>query len=119
MAEVTPEFIDRINNPSRYPYITNDDGTTSTHRMAAEVDEDGNWYVFPTIQYIDGELVQFKDVREAMKSALDSGNFILQPSKKEALSYAEGGYKVGTPMESFDPLEEKAKTANTFKEAMK
>ena len=41
-----PEFIDRILNPQKYPYLKNKDGSISTHEMAAEVDEDGNWFVF-------------------------------------------------------------------------
>ena len=39
-----PEFIDRVLNPQKYPYIY---GSVSTHEMAAEVDENGNWFVFP------------------------------------------------------------------------
>ena len=39
MADKEPEFLDRIQNPDKYPYITNEDGSISTHRMAAEVDE--------------------------------------------------------------------------------
>ena len=38
-----PEFIDRVLNPQKYPYIKNKDGSVSTHEMAAEVDENGNW----------------------------------------------------------------------------
>ena len=53
-----PEFVDRINNPNNYPYIKNKDGSISTHRMAAEVDEKGNWIVFPTIQFDGKKLVQ-------------------------------------------------------------
>lgn len=39
-------------------------------------------------------------------------------SKKEALDYAKGGYKKGTALETFDPLSDKAKSANTFKNAV-
>ena len=38
MAAV-PEFVDRINNPQKYPVIWNEDGTYSTHEMAAEMTE--------------------------------------------------------------------------------
>ena len=57
-----PEFLDRIQNPNDYPYITNKDGSISTHKMSAEVDENGNWYVFPTIVKMPtGELYEFND----------------------------------------------------------
>ena len=64
-----PEFIDRILNPQKYPYITNKDGSVSTHEMAAEVDENGNWFVFPTIQYDGKTLRRFKSNKEAMENA--------------------------------------------------
>lgn len=117
MASKKPEFIDRINNPKKYPYIKNKDGSVSTHRMSAEVDEKGNWYVFPTIQYDGKKLKQFKNTQKAMENALATGNY-LQMSKEKALEYAKGGYKKGTPLETFNPLADKAKTANTFKEAV-
>tara|TARA_R110000737_G_scaffold55739_3_gene79385 strand:+ start:123 stop:1898 length:1776 start_codon:yes stop_codon:yes gene_type:complete len=94
-----PQFIDRINNPQNYPYIQNEDGSVSSHRMAAEVDEGGNWSVFPTIQMIDGKLKQFDDNRTAMRSAFETGNYLPMDSAEEAIRYAEGGYKVGTPMD--------------------
>jgi hypothetical protein len=95
-----PEFIDRSLNPQNYPVINNPDGSISSHRMAAEVDENGNWYVFPTIQMQpDGTLRQYDDAREAMKAAFMTGNILSAPNMESALQYAEGGYKVGTPME--------------------
>jgi len=112
-----PEFVDRINNPQKYPYIKNKDGSISTHRMAAEVDEKGNWYVFPTIQYDGKKLRQFKNNEEAMANALATGNYLQMP-KEKAIEYARGGYKKGTPLETFNPLADKAKIANTFKEAV-
>jgi len=89
-----PEFVDRINNPEKYPFIRNKDGSISTHRMAAEVDEKGNWYAFPTIVMLpSGELYQFEDNNQAMNYALRTGNFLPMKSKDEAIKYAEGGYK--------------------------
>jgi hypothetical protein len=96
-----PEFVDRIKNPDNYPSIKNEDGSFSTHRMAAEVDDNGNWYVFPTIvQMPNGGLFQFKDNRTAMQYNLKNNNYIPMPNKKRALEYAEGGYKQGTPLET-------------------
>lgn len=89
-----PEFIDRINNPEKYPFIRNKDGSISTHRMAAEVDEKGNWYAFPTIVMLpSGELYQFDNNDQAMNYALRTGNFLPMKNKDEAIKYAEGGYK--------------------------
>ena len=89
-----PEFIDRINNPEKYPFIRNQDGSISTHRMAAEVDEKGNWYAFPTIVMLpNGELFQFDNNDQAMKYALRTGNFLPMKGKDEAIEYAKGGYK--------------------------
>ena len=105
MNKTTPEFIDRINNPQKYPYISNEDGSISTHRMAAEFDEDtGKWYVFPTIVMLpSGELKEYEDPIEAMQYNLQVGNFLEMNNKKEALDYAKGGYKKGTPLETFNP----------------
>jgi hypothetical protein len=92
--EKQPEFIDRINNPQNYPFIRNDDGSISTHRMAAEVDENGNWYAFPTIVMLpSGKLYQFNSNEQAMKYALRTGNFLPMKDKDSAIKYAEGGYK--------------------------
>lgn len=99
-----PEFLDRIMNPEKYPYIANKDGSVSTHKMAAEVDENGNWFVFPTIVMLpNGKLHEFTDTKQAMEYNLKTNNFLPMKSKKDALSYAEGGYKKGTPLEKFSP----------------
>jgi|TARA_R110000751_G_scaffold71129_1_gene143909 hypothetical protein len=96
---VEPEYINRVQNPDRYPFITNKDGTRSTHRMAAEKDENGNWFVFPTIvQLPDGQLHEFNDNIEAMRFNIKSGNYKKMPNKETALKYAEGKYKKGTPL---------------------
>ena len=113
-----PEFVDRINNPDKYPYIKNKDGSVSTHRMSAEVDENGNWFVFPNIQFDGKKLIQFKTNQEAMENAIATGNFLKMPSKEKAIDYARGGYKKGTALENFNPLVQKANTAKTFVDAV-
>lgn len=101
----TLNFVDRINNPDKYPYIPNKDGSISTHEMAAEVDENGNWYVFPTIvQLPNGNLHRFRDSGLAMDYAIRTGEFLPMKSKEQALKYSEGGYKKGTKLEKFNPL---------------
>ena len=91
-----PEFVDRVRNNQNYPVINNPDGSVSTHRMAAESDANGNWYVFPTIQMQDGELVEYYDSRDAMDAAFKTGNILRAPDKQSALNYAEGAYKRDT-----------------------
>ena len=91
-----PEFVDRVRNNQNYPVINNPDGSVSTHRMAAESDANGNWYVFPTIQMQDGELVEYYDSRDAMDAAFKTGNILRAPNKQSALNYAEGAYKRDT-----------------------
>ena len=91
-----PKFVDRVRNNQNYPVINNPDGSVSTHRMAAESDANGNWYVFPTIQMQDGELVEYYDSRDAMDAAFKTGNILRAPNKQSALNYAEGAYKRGT-----------------------
>ena len=75
-----PEFLDRINNPEKYPYIKNKDGSVSTHRMAAEIDDKtGNWIVFPMIQFDGESLKQFETNQDAMDEAIATGNFLPPP----------------------------------------
>ena len=66
-----PEFIDRINNPEKYPFITNEDSSISTHRMAADQDKDGNWYAHPMIvQLPSGELKEYTNQQQALENNL-------------------------------------------------
>ena len=114
-----PEFVDRINNPKKYPYIKNKDGSISTHRMAAEIDEKtGKWIVFPLIQFDGKSLKQFKTVQEAMDNAKTTKNLLEMSSKEKAINYAKDGYKKGTALETFNPLADKANKAKTFIEAV-
>lgn len=72
------------------PIKDNKDGTISTHRMAAEVDEEGNWKVFPTLFYYDGEWIEFDDNREAEQFAIKHKDYIdFGKDKEAALAFAE------------------------------
>lgn len=94
LEAMRPQFQDRIDNPQNYPVIENEGGSISTHRMAAEVDEAGNWYAFPTIvQMPDGELKEFEDPFEAMRYNKSIGNVVKFDSQEEAMNYAKGAYK--------------------------
>ena len=89
------EFVSRIFNPASSPApIQNEGGSISTHRMAAEVDENGNWSVFPTIINEDGVLVQ-KTLREAQDHARTTGEAIpFGKNKDAALSFSKDYKKV-------------------------
>ncbi len=101
-----PEFLDRIENPQNYPVLRNEDGSFSTHSMAAEVDENGQWWVFPTIVPMgpNGELYRFEDPYVALEYNKRTKNALPQTSQKTALDYSRG-YKKGTPLETFKPWE--------------
>lgn len=92
------DFEQRIANP--IDYITNSDGTKSTHKMAsAEVN--GKQIAYPTIVKVDGKLKELSD-KEAQKYALTTGEYKVFANDEQAQEYAEGGYKRGTPLEDYD-----------------
>jgi len=101
-----PEFLDRIYNPQNHKFIMNADGSISTHLMAAEMDRDGNWYVFPLIQEdADGNLNDYRnDFDTAMEKAITSGNFLPFGQNKDAALEFSKNYKQGTPLEDFNPM---------------
>jgi|3_EtaG_2_1085321.scaffolds.fasta_scaffold50402_2 hypothetical protein len=96
-------FIDRVKSPESFPTKKNEDGSVSTHLMAAEVDEDNRrvWYAFPTLippnrpeeGNATDQWLQFEDNREALAHNKEYGNIKKFYSKKRALAYAKGGYK--------------------------
>jgi len=94
------DFVQRIfsDNPDA---IDNEDGSHSTHRMATEVTEDGEWIVFPTIVNQEGKLVQKgHEDGEAMRHAQETGEYIsFGKDKDAALEFGANGYKKGTPMD--------------------
>ena len=106
----TAPFIDRIENPKEYPSFLNPDGTRSTHKMSAEVDEHNPnlWYVFPTMippkRITEGntknEWLQFDDNRQALEHNIKFGNIKIFSNKEDAITYAEGGYKEDTELEN-------------------
>lgn len=90
---VKKRFEQRMNDPEA-PFITNPDGTRSTHRMAsAEVD--GRFLAYPTIVMRGDSLAQLGD-DEALKYALDNNEYREFSTDQDARRYAEGGYKEGT-----------------------
>ena len=89
------QFVQRILNSGIFPVVENEGGSVSTHRMAAEIDDNGDWLVFPTIVSLpSGELFDMPDHQTAMNYAKETGEFIgFGKGKDNALSFAENGYK--------------------------
>ena len=81
------------------PVSQNQDGTISTHRMAAEVDSKGNWYAFPTIVKQGNQLVQLPTPQAFQWNLKNNEAVPFGQDKDAALKFAQGGYKVGTPLQ--------------------
>ena len=76
-ANKDKEFVRRILDPKLNPKsIKNPDGSMSTHSMAAEVDEEGNWFVFPTVVNEGGTFRRIEDAQEARKYNQERGEVI-------------------------------------------
>jgi hypothetical protein len=82
-------FMDRINNPNNYDIVTNDDGSISTHRMSAEIDENGQAWAFPMIVQTDEGLHEYDDPFEALDYNKQTNNAIPFDSIDEALEYSK------------------------------
>ncbi len=100
------DFVNRIHNPGIAPTpIFNPDGSVSTHRMAAEIDEDtGDWFAFPTIINKGGKLEAYEDAREAMEENRRRGELIpFGKNKASAINFARN-YKESAPeMKQYQP----------------
>jgi len=94
------EYEDRLTRIP-YPRIAGPDGSHMTHKMATEVDENGNWFAFPTIQPdATGKLVEL-ELRAAQKKAMQEKNYkAFGKDKESAVRYGAGGYKQGTALDS-------------------
>lgn len=80
-------FVKRIADPTKVSPLDRGNGEYSTHSMAADVDEDGQWYVYPTVVEIDGVLVDLKD--RAFDYAKNNNNYIKAPSADVAIGLSE------------------------------
>ena len=80
------QFMQRVINPPFGKYLHNGDGSRSTHSMMADINDDtGDWLVYPSVIPDGSEYgLQRLDRRDAMKTALDSGNFINFGQNKQA-----------------------------------
>ena len=83
------DFVNRILNPGIAPAgIPWEGDSTATHQMAAEVDNNGNWYVFPTIVNRGGKL-EAMPLYDAMDDAMKTGEYIPMPNKESAINLSE------------------------------
>lgn len=99
-AKSVTNFESRIQDPSKY--IDRGNNNFSTHYMTS-FEADGKYFAAPSIVEIDGKLVELKG-KEILDYAMKTGEYKEFSSDAKAKEYAEGGYKVGTPMESFEYL---------------
>ena len=85
----TALFEDRINNPSKYPYIRQDKELV-THRMYQQDN-----IAFPLVQLQpNGTLEDYgNDIEGARKAAIKNNNIKVFKTKEEAIAYANNGYK--------------------------
>lgn len=87
-------FVDRILNPQKYGVLDNPDGSYSTHSMAAEFDEEGVPYAFPTVVPNEkGELYRIDDPYEALARARKHGDVMRFDSIEEAINFSKN-YKI-------------------------
>lgn len=91
------EFVSRIIGTGDRPApLQNADGSISTHLMAAEKDDKGDWMVFPTIVHSGGGLNKMA-LKDAMRHAKKTGEYI--PFGKDGDSAVEfsARYKEAVP----------------------
>ena len=83
-------FVQRGLNPDKYPVINNPDGSHSTHRMGYSGSDNG-YIVYPTIiQDSDSTLKQLSS-QDAVKHALQTGEFIEFDKRRLARKYSKNG----------------------------
>ena len=93
------EFVRRILNPEKAPPpLLLPDGIES-HRMAAEVDGKGNWFVFPTIINKGGKLVKINDGQQARRENAKNGEVISFGKDGEAAIAFSKNYKTNKFLE--------------------
>lgn len=81
-------FVRRILFPENYPTLPEGDGQVATHKMAWS-DDDGAYYVYPTVvQGENGELVEL-DPDEAFDYALKNREFIKFKDPQQADEFSQ------------------------------
>ncbi len=94
------DFVKRIINPNSIASLDRGNGVTSTHSMRHDVDETGQWYVYPSVVNQNGKLVDLGD--KAFNYAKENNEYIKVNDPKLAEWISTGGYKqTETAHESF------------------
>jgi hypothetical protein len=101
-GEDKPEFEQRMNQQDA-PFIQNEDGTRSTHKMMS-FEADGKFYAAPTVVMIDGKLTELSP-DEAIKHAFKTGEVKEFATEAEAQAYGEGSWK-----EQAQPIQQEQQT---------
>lgn len=84
-------WVERGLNPNDFPFIENEDGTQSTHKLAYSTFDDGAM-VFPTIiQNEDKTLKEFLSVDDAYNHAMENNTGVFIPNWDLAKYYSENG----------------------------
>lgn len=92
---IKKKFEQRLNNPTLS--LKNKDGTYSTHEMIS-FESDGKYYAAPRIIERNGKLERLsKD--DAYNYAMQNKEYKEFKTEKEARAYAQGNYKMGTPLQ--------------------
>lgn len=74
------------------------EGNIATHKLSAEIGEDGRVYVYPNVQEIDGKLKDFTDPKygysdegrwDAMDSAIKHNDYVVFPDIESAVWFTE------------------------------
>lgn len=75
-------FVDRIINRAAYPTLDLGQGQFATHKMAW-TDADGKYRVYPTVQYINGQMVDLGP-EQGLQHAMKANDYIDFDSPEEA-----------------------------------
>lgn len=100
---VNPRFVQRMNDPNITGINFIDDkgnAAFETHYMTYGYDDDGNYYVYPRIQEING-MLQFLDDDTAWHTAVKNKNLLKMNNKDEAINFAENYKKVYPVFQKF------------------
>lgn len=101
---VNPRFVQRMNDPNITGInFIDDNGNAAfgTHYMIYGYDDNGDYYVYPRIQEINGKL-QFLDPDTAWKTAVKNKNYLFfGKNKDEAVNFSENYKKVYPVFQKF------------------
>lgn len=100
---VNPRFVQRMNDPNIQSIEFIDDNgnkAIGTHYMTWGEDDNGNYYVYPRIQEING-MLQFLDNDTAWHMAVKNKNLLKMNNKDEAINFSENYKKVYPVFQKF------------------